>query len=227
MTKCDFIYRFFDIFFSLLATITLAPLLILIALLLRFTGENEVFYKQIRIGKFGKKIIVFKFATMFKNSSNMGTGTVTILNDPRVLPMGRLLRKTKLNELPQLFNVLLGDMSLVGPRPQTERCFNAFPKKYQNEITKVRPGLSGVGSIFFRNEEQMLTDADNAELLYDTIIMPYKGKLEEWFIENQSIKLYFIIIWVTLVSLFARRMSLQKTLFKDIPKPPKELEMYF
>lgn len=227
MTKCNRIYRFFDIFFSLLAIIVLAPLLILIALLLRFTGENEVFYKQIRIGQFGKKIIVFKFATMLKNSSNMGTGTVTILNDPRVLPIGRFLRKTKLNELPQLFNVLSGDMSLVGPRPQTERCFEAFPKKYQNEITKVRPGISGVGSIFFRNEEQMLTDADNAELLYDTIIMPYKGKLEEWFIENQSLKLYFIVIWVTLVSLFARKMSLQKTLFIDIPKPPEELEIYF
>src|SRR5690606_21086740 len=115
--------RFFDIVLASAALLVLAPLLLPITLILRFTGEGEVFYVQQRVGKNREFFGLYKFATMLKNSPNMSTGTVTVKDDPRVLPVGRFLRKTKLNELPQLFNVLKGDMSIIGPRPQTRRCF--------------------------------------------------------------------------------------------------------
>ncbi|MBE2258147.1 MAG: sugar transferase, partial [Rhodobacteraceae bacterium] len=148
--------RFLDILLSGLALIILAPLFVTIAVVLRLTGEREVFFVQQRVGKDGRKFGLLKFATMLKDSPNIGTGTVTVRDDPRVLPTGRFLRKTKVNELPQLLNILKGDMSIVGPRPQTQRCFDAFPNDVQEAIVKVRPGLSGIGSIVFRNEESLL-----------------------------------------------------------------------
>ena len=141
--------RLLDILFSVCALFLFAPLIILITLALRLTGEGEIFFIQQRVGRGEKYFGLYKFATMLKNSPSMGTGTVTVKDDPRVLPMGKFLRKTKVNELPQLLNILLGDMSIVGPRPQTQRCFDGFPKISQSEIIKVRPGLSGIGSIIF------------------------------------------------------------------------------
>jgi lipopolysaccharide/colanic/teichoic acid biosynthesis glycosyltransferase len=111
-------------------------LLVPIALLLRLTGEGEIFFLQERVGKDGKPFNLFKFATMLKNSPNIGTGTVTMKNDPRVLPMGKFLRKTKINELPQLVEHLLGGHECCGPRPQTHRCFNAFPVELQRGIVQ-------------------------------------------------------------------------------------------
>jgi lipopolysaccharide/colanic/teichoic acid biosynthesis glycosyltransferase len=180
--------RVFDIFFSLIALVGLLPLFIPVIIILRFTGEHEIFFLQERVGKDGKMFKLIKFATMLKDSPNIGTGTVTVKDDPRILPFGRILRKTKINELPQLFNVLKGDMSFVGPRPQPIRCFNAFPEYLQKEIIKVKPGLSGIGSIVFRNEEELLDSAvGNRVEFYDKVIAPYKGELEN-FVNNRSIK---------------------------------------
>ena len=166
--------RIFDILFSGIALALLSPLLLPLMLILRVTGEAEVFFLQNRVGRAGKHFKLYKFATMLKNSPNIGTGTVTVKNDPRVLPLGGLLRKTKINELPQLINIFNGDMSIIGPRPQTQRCFDAFPLSSQSEIIKVRPGLSGIGSIIFRNEEDMMHANKKPEEFYDEIIMPYK-----------------------------------------------------
>jgi lipopolysaccharide/colanic/teichoic acid biosynthesis glycosyltransferase len=160
---------------------------------------------------------------MLKDSPNTDTGTVTLKNDPRVLPIGRFLRKTKINELPQLINVFMGDISLIGPRPQTQRCFDAFPLESQKEIVKVRPGLSGIGSIFFRNEEDMLEQTGSAEDFYDKIIMPYKGKLEEWYVSNQSMKLYFALIISTVFVLVFGKVPFRASLFAEIPSVPSEL----
>ena len=115
--------RFFDIIFSSLALIIFLPIFTLVAVLLRFTGEGEVFYVQQRIGFNGREFGLLKFATMLKDSPNMLGGDITIKNDPRVLPIGRFLRLTKINELPQLINVISGSMSLIGPRPLTKKCF--------------------------------------------------------------------------------------------------------
>ena len=145
--------RLLDVLLSGLALLVLSPLLVPVAIALRMTGEGEVFFIQQRVGRGGRPFGLYKFATMLKDSPNIGTGTVTVKGDPRVLPLGRLLRKTKINELPQLLNILKGDMSIIGPRPQTRRCFDAFPVRSQAAIVKVRPGLSGIGSIVFRDEE--------------------------------------------------------------------------
>ena len=126
--------RALDILFSSIALVLLSPLLLPLMVILRFTGEGEIFFLQNRVGRGGQHFQLYKFATMLKESPNIGTGTVTVKNDPRVLPLGRLLRRTKINELPQLLNIFNGDMSFVGPRPQTQRCFDAFPLTYQNEI---------------------------------------------------------------------------------------------
>lgn len=216
--------RLLDILFSGVALLILAPLLVPIMVLLRFTGEGEIFYVQRRIGRDGKMFGLLKFATMLKNSPNLGTGTVTVKNDPRVLPMGGFLRKTKINELPQLINILLGDMSIVGPRPQTQRCFDAFPKASQAEIVKVRPGLSGIGSIFFRDEEDLMHAAKDPNRFYDEVIMPYKGALEEWYVQHVSLSTYLLVIFVTAWVVVFPKSRIAWMVFSGLPVPPRELE---
>jgi len=218
--------RLFDIIFSISAILFFSPILLSTCIILRLTGEGEIFYKQKRVGRLGQSIEIIKFATMLKNSPNIGTGTVTLRDDPRVLPVGRFLRKTKINELPQLFNVLLGDMSLIGPRPQTQRCFQAFPESLRDQIVSVRPGLSGLGSIFFRNEELMLHDAEDAELFYDTVIMPYKGELEAWYASQNSLSLYFMLLLSTVYVVLTGNILLRKTVLSSIPPTPKRLINY-
>ena len=218
--------RFFDIIFSIAAILVFSPILMSTCIILRLTGEGEIFYKQKRVGRLGRSIEIIKFATMLKNSPHIGTGTVTLMDDPRVLPVGRFLRKSKINELPQLFNVLSGDMSLIGPRPQTQRCFQAFPESLQDRIVSVRPGLSGIGSIFFRNEESMLHDAEDAELFYDTVIMPYKGELEAWYASQNSLGLYFMLILSTVYVVLTGKILLSKTVLTSIPSTPKRLINY-
>ena len=141
--------RLLDLVISGLSILVLIPLLLPIILLLRITGEGEVFFSQERMGKGGSLFSLHKFATMLKDSPNIGSGTLTVKNDPRILPLGKFLRKTKINELPQLFNVFKGDMSIVGPRPQSSRNFLAFSEDVQKNIMLVSPGLTGLGSIFF------------------------------------------------------------------------------
>ncbi|QEE25632.1 sugar transferase [Rhodanobacter glycinis] len=215
--------RLFDILLSGLALLVLSPLLVPIVIALRFSGEGEIFYVQQRIGRGGKPFGLYKFATMLKNSPNLGTGTVTVKNDPRVLPMGRFLRKTKINELPQLLNILIGDMSLVGPRPQTQRCFDAFPVSSQAQIMKVRPGLSGVGSIVFRDEEELMHASVEPEKFYDTVIMPYKGALEEWYVANQGLRTYLMCIVITAWVVLFPKSSIVKQVFPTLPMAPAAL----
>jgi lipopolysaccharide/colanic/teichoic acid biosynthesis glycosyltransferase len=215
--------RSFDILLSAFALLVLAPLLLPVALVLRLTGEGEVFFKQMRVGLGGKPFELYKFATMLKNSPNVGTGTVTVRNDPRVLPVGRFLRKTKINELPQLLNILNGTMSIVGPRPQTQRCFDSFPLRSQAAITKVRPGLSGIGSIVFRDEEELMHGHQDPNRFYDQVIMPYKGQLEEWYVNNQNLSTYFMLIGLTVWVVLVPKSAAAWKLFPSLPKPDKEL----
>ncbi|MBN7797776.1 sugar transferase [Parahaliea mediterranea] len=215
--------RLLDILLAGTAIVVLSPVLIPVVIALRFTGEGEIFYLQKRIGYGGRAFGVFKFATMLKDSPNMNTGTITVRGDPRVLPLGRFLRKTKINELPQLANILIGDMSLVGPRPQTERCFEAFPERSKMEVVKVRPGLSGIGSIVFRGEEDMIHESNDPECFYDQVIMPYKGLLEEWYVANRSLENYLKCIFVTVWVVIFPRSSLVWSAFKGLPRPPSEL----
>jgi lipopolysaccharide/colanic/teichoic acid biosynthesis glycosyltransferase len=215
--------RFFDIVFSGLALLVLSPLLVPVMVVLRLTGEGEVFFRQNRVGRGGQTFGLLKFATMLKDSPHIGTGEVTLKDDPRVLPVGRFLRKTKINELPQLINILKGDMSIIGPRPQTQRCFNAFPPESQAEIIKVRPGLSGIGSIVFRSEEELMHEATDPARFYDEVIMPYKGKLEEWYVANQGLRTYLLCILVTAWVVVFPKSSLAWRAFPGLPPPPSRL----
>jgi lipopolysaccharide/colanic/teichoic acid biosynthesis glycosyltransferase len=216
--------RTLDVLLSGVALLVLAPLLLPVVLMLRFTGEGEVFFLQDRVGEGGKLFRLYKFATMLKNSPNMGTGTVTLKEDPRVLPLGKLLRKTKINELPQLLNVFLGDMSVVGPRPQTPRCFMAFPHDLQSIITQVKPGLSGIGPIVFRGEEDILSAHAGSVEFYDNVIAPYKGEVEAWYVKHQSLTTYLKVILVTIWVVLRPKSSIVWRAFIGLPDPPDALK---
>ncbi|MDA9321691.1 sugar transferase [Gammaproteobacteria bacterium] len=215
--------RFFDIFFSGLALLVFSPLIVPITLILKFSGEGEIFFLQDRIGKSGRVFKLFKFATMLKDSPNIGTGTVTMKGDTRVLPVGKFLRKTKINELPQLLNIFIGDMSIIGPRPLTEQTFRSYSLSTQNTIKQVRPGLSGVGSIIFRGEEEIMHGASASVNFYNNTIAPYKGSLEEWFCLNKGLYIYFLSIFMTIWVVLIPTTNMIWRVFKDVPKPPQEL----
>ena len=216
--------RFFDILLSLAAMIILLPFMLPVMLILKCTGEHYIFYSQKRIGRKGKEFNLLKFATMLKDSPNLGTGDITLKNDSRVLPFGKFLRKSKINELPQLINIFIGDMSVVGPRPLTPRNFKGYSQEDQAVIIKMRPGLTGVGSIVFRSEEKLLEQVtgDSFEF-YKNKILPYKAQLEHWYYQKQSFVLYVMIIVITAVSLFLPGNRLAWKVFKDLPALPDEL----
>ena len=217
--------RIFDVVLSLAALIILCPLLLPIALILRFTGEGEVFYIQERIGSNERPFGLFKFATMLKNSPQIGTGTITVRDDPRVLPVGRILRKTKINELPQLLNVLIGDMSVIGPRPLTQNHFVHYAPELRKTIGSARPGLSGVGSIVFRDEERLLSDKEDPKNYYRTEIAPYKALLEVWFVRNRGIWLYLKCIFLTIWVVINSSSNVASAAFKDLPQPQGQLKL--
>ena len=216
--------RFFDIVFSAFALIAISPLLIPIIVILKFSGEGEIFFLQDRIGRNGEIFKLYKFATMLKNSANIGTGTITMKNDPRILPVGKFLRQTKINELPQLINILYGDMSIVGPRPLTKESFSSYSRNTQKVIKLVKPGLSGVGSILFRREEDILSGKKASINFYDEIIAPYKGELEEWFVMHKTLYLYFRVIILTVWVVLFPKSNLPWLAFSDLPEPPSELK---
>ena len=191
--------RFLDFIFSAVALVVLTPLLLPVCILLRFTGEGEVFYAQTRIGLNGKTFRLLKFATMLENSPTIGAGAITVTNDSRVLPVGRFLRKTKINELPQILNILLGDMSIVGPRPLMPKQFGFYDDEAQKKIASVRPGLTGVGSLVFRDEERFFDGSSNPDDIYRAKISPAKQMLELWYVDNVGLWLYFQLIIGTVV----------------------------
>lgn len=215
--------RFFDLLISALALIILFPLFLPIAVILRYSGEGEIFYIQRRVGRHGKLFGLFKFATMLKNSPSIGNGDITIRNDPRVLPVGNFLRKTKINELPQIFNIFIGDMSIVGPRPMIPKTFEHYGIEGKI-ISQVRPGLTGVGSIIFRDEERFLATQLDPNAFYFDLIVPYKVKLELWYLQNQSILIYFKIIILTAWVVLVPNSKLPDKWLKGIPQMPEKLK---
>lgn len=218
--------RFFDILFSGLAILILLPFMIPIMIGLKLTGEHDIFYVQERIGIGGKPFGVLKFATMLRNSPNMAGGVLTQKDDPRILPMGKFLRKTKINELPQLVNIFLGQMSVIGPRPQAKRHYDLYSNEVKSAIDTIPPGLSGLGSVVFRDEEDMLNNVEDRDSFHDTVIAPYKGQLEIWFTQHRTLSTYFKLIWLTVLAVLNPSSNAWKTSFKDLPPVPAELEKY-
>ena len=212
------IKRIFDFLVSFVSILILIPLFIPIMLILKLTGEGEIFYFQERVGLNNKTIKIFKFATMLKNSEKMGSGIYTAKNDPRILPFGNFLRKTKINELPQIINILNGDISLVGPRPLIRKTFELYNDEEQKIIFSMKPGLTGIGSIVFRNEEEILNNANmDLEEFYEKYITPYKAQLELWYKQNQSFLCDLQIIFLTSWAIFFKESRLPWIIFKDLP----------
>ena len=216
-----FFKRFIDFILSFVALCILSPLLIPISIGLLLTGEHHIFYFQKRIGYKNKPFFIWKFATMLKNSPNIGTGIHTTRNDPRILPMGNFLRKTKINELPQIINILKGDMSVVGPRPLVDKTFDPYPDHVKKVIYNVKPGLTGIGSIVFRDEERLLSETNlpPAEF-YKSHISPYKGELELWYQRNLSLYTDIMLIFLTAWVIIAPESNLAFKLFKKAAKRP-------
>ncbi|MCL2192251.1 MAG: sugar transferase [Treponema sp.] len=197
-----------------------------IMIILKLTGEHDIFYRQTRIGKKGKPFQVLKFATMLRDSPNMQGGLITAPDDPRLLPMGKFLRKTKINELPQLLNIFLGQMSFVGYRPFAKKHYDIYSDEIKLYINSIRPGLTGIGSIIFHNEEEMLHSVSDREYFHDQVITPFKGKLECWYVKNRTIKNYFFIILCTALVILNPKHKNWMSYFKNIPSIPDELKIY-
>lgn len=214
--------RIFDIIISLSALILLAPFFVVLAVLLKFTGEGKILYIQVRLGRNGRAFKIFKFATMLKDSPSMGSGSITSKNDPRILPIGKYLRKSKINELPQLFNILIGDMALIGPRPHVERDLLGVKEAELEIIQSVRPGLSGVSSIIFRDEELLLQKYDNPRYVYDTKIAPCKAGLECWYVKNKSARLNIVLLICTIHSVLVKN---SKIIFRFYPSLTYALDL--
>ena len=216
----NFLKRLLDIVLSFISLIILLPIFIPIIIILKCTAEGEVFYFQERIGINNSRFQIWKFATMLKNSMDMGSGSITLQNDSRVTKIGVFLRKTKINELPQIINILKGDISLVGPRPLVDKTFSAYNEEVQSKIYNVKPGLTGIGSIIFRDEESIIsavTDEDPHDF-YKRVIAPYKGELEMWYQDHRSLYLDFQLIFMTAFVIFFPKTRLYEKWFKDLPK---------
>lgn len=221
----NYIKPIFGFILALLALLILSPFLIPIGIILLLTGEHEVFYHQSRVGYKNTRFKIWKFATMMKNSSKMGTGSLTLRNDPRVLPIGKFLRKTKINEIPQIINVIIGNMSIVGPRPQMEVDFLKFPVHVQKVIYNSKPGITGVGSIIFRDEEEWISNAEgDKHEFYKNRIAPYKGELEIWYQKNISFYSDCMLIFLTAWVIIFPKSNLIYKIFKDLPERPSELK---
>jgi len=220
------VIRFLDILFSSLAIIVFLPFMLPIMIILKLTGEHDIFYKQKRIGRYGKEFNLLKFATMLRDSPNLPGGIFTEKNDQRMLPMGKFLRKTKINELPQLINIFIGQMSIVGYRPLMRVSYDKYTEDTKRKLYNKKPGLSGIGSIVFRNEEVIVHNITDKEAFYSNVIMPYKGELESWFSERKNIINYFKIIIITAYVIVKPKTKIWKKTFKNLPAVPKELKEY-
>lgn len=195
--------RAFDFIVALSALILLAPLFIIICVIILFTMGRPIFYRQVRFGKGAVPFKIIKFRSMVRAADRQGP-TLTTDGDPRITTVGRLLRRTKIDELPQLLNVLWGDMSLVGPRPEVPEYVRLYSDQ-QLKVLSVRPGLTDPASIVYRDEEKVLARYNDAEKIYAEKIMPAKLKLNLSYIEKATFLTDLGIIIKTLQKLFQRR----------------------
>ena len=219
----DAILRVSDVVAASIGILLLWPIMLVVAVILRATGEGTVLFVQERIGRGEHAFRLFKFATMVKGAAGMGAGVITLPGDARVLPFGKFLRKTKLDELPQLFNVLNGDTSLVGPRPQPAQYYYAYDAETRTAIAQVRPGITGIGSLLFRNEEALFCMVADPVAFDHEAIVPYKGALERWYVENRSVSLYWRLVLATMLSVVLPRFSAYRIFQSRVPAMPARL----
>jgi len=209
--------RSIDLLIAVVALIILLPVLIPVMIILKLTGEHEVFYFQKRIGYKNNPFYIWKFSTMVSDSPNIGTGEITLRNDPRVTKFGKFLRITKINELPQIINVIKGEMSIVGPRPLMEVSFNLYSTEVKDSIYDSKPGITGIGSLIFRDEEKLLSKAADPRAMY-AAIYPCKAALEMWYIRNASVYVDVMIIFLTGWTVIFPQSKLVTSIFKTLPE---------
>lgn len=204
--------RIFDLTVSVISLLILSPFLALTALLIKLESKGPVFYKQLRVGLHGKPFYIYKLRTMEVGADRKGL-SITSADDPRLTRVGRVLRKFKLDEMPQLFNVIKGEMSLVGPRPEVPRYVELYTDEQKKRILSVKPGMTDPATVYFRDEEGLLAKAKDKESFYVNKVMPVKLKLYLRYIENQSflydVKLIFLEILVLILpqKIFRRLFS--------------------
>lgn len=191
--------RFLDILFSLLGLIILLPLFLIVAVLIKCSSKGPVFFLQKRVGKGNRDFSLIKFRTMYQDADRKGLLTVG-QRDPRITPLGYFLRKYKIDELPQLINVLKGDMSLVGPRPEVRKYVDLYNDE-QRQILNFRPGITDLASIKYVNENEILSQAEDPEAYYIQHIMPDKIRLNLEYLRQPTLKKYFSIIFKTFFSI--------------------------
>jgi len=210
-----------DILFAMAGIIIFMPFFIPLAIALKLTGEGYIFYLQERRGYKNRMFKIWKFATMLKASPGLGTGSITVRNDWRLTPMGKYLRGSKVNEIPQLINILLGEMSVVGPRPLMEADFVKFSPEIQDHFYDCKPGLTGIASIVFRDEEKLHSESGMDPHEFDRLhLAPYKGALELWYHDHMSLRTDFLIILLTAIVIVLPENQLAFRLFKDLPARP-------
>ena len=197
--------RVFDIVLTLLALIALAPLLIFIAIVIKFDSPGPIIFKQERIGKGFSPFLIYKFRTMVDDAHRLGAA-ITAGNDPRITRAGRFLRHTKLDELPQLVNVLKGEMSFVGPRPEVRHYVELFRPEYEH-ILRVRPGLTDLASLKYSDEASILGQSDDPEDEYVTRLLPEKIRLAKEYINRSSFLFDMRLILETVGRLVGSRVS--------------------
>jgi len=221
--------RLMDISVSLIILIILFPFFLIIGILLKFSGEGEIFYSQKRVGYNNMPFNILKFATMLKDSPNMGSKTLTVRDDPRITKIGKYLRLTKVNELPQIINVLKGDMSFVGPRPLLNTSVLKYSKEVQDIIYKNKPGITGLGSVVFRDEEKLVSEVLKHGGVpmdyYQKHIYPYKGALENYYYHNISFLTDFKILFATAWQLVFKQSNLIYKFFPKLPSKPESLTL--
>ena len=220
--------RLVDFLLALIALIVLLPFMIPILAFLSVTGDRKVFYYQKRKGKGGRDFFLIKLSTMHKDSPSSGMGSITVKGDPRVKFFGHFLRRWKINELPQIVNILWGDLSVVGPRPLIEGTtgYKAYSDNVRAKIFSNRPGLTGIGSIVFRDEEAILSKVEDPHHFYVQKIAPYKADLELWYFENKSLKVDILIIICTAISIIFPRSLIYRHILPRVPAVPKTLKKH-
>lgn len=201
--------RVFDILVAAIGLAVLSPLFAVVAILIRLDSRGPVFFRQERIGKGMRPFFIFKFRTMGTDAARRG-GQITFGEDPRITRVGRLLRSTKVDELPQLINVLKGEMSLVGPRPEVPRYVELFREEYR-QILAIRPGITDLASLRYRDESTILGQSSNPEEEYITRVLPDKLKLSREYLQKSSLLFDLTLIFKTLLKLLPCRGNVPET----------------
>jgi len=192
--------RLFDLFFSLTGLLLLLPVFLPVAIWVRLDSQGPVFFRQVRVGQFGNPFRIFKFRTMYADAEARGR-KITVGEDPRITRAGRFLRKFKLDELPQLFNVINGEMSLVGPRPEVPRYVELYPEEIRKQVLSVRPGITDFASILYKDESTVLAGAADPEAMYVNVVLPEKLKHYARYVSERTLWLDFKIILLTMMKI--------------------------